>query len=238
MPKPGPLPICFGISILFHVVLLGALEISGFIASRPALQQDNELATLTLVAAPDEPAAPTPVVKVVAPAIIRSLPVENFAPAEPVKQPAPPEPKPIIPVPQTVQAVVVPPALQTKFQGDASSPQPGMDATTPIHVYAAELMYQSPGGFYAGPDVQCNLTRYPVDQANTLYAGAYALLGFKIGYATDWGKSRFSVFVEAKNLTDENYAASVDPTGDADASSQLFHPGDGRSFYGGVTWTW
>jgi len=111
-------------------------------------------------------------------------------------------------------------------------------AAIPVHVYEADLMYESPCGFYAGPNVQCNLTSYPVDQANTLYAGAYALLGFKIGYATDWGKSKVSIFVEAKNLTDENYAASVDPIGDADASSQLFHPGDGRSFYGGVTWSW
>jgi iron complex outermembrane receptor protein len=111
-------------------------------------------------------------------------------------------------------------------------------AAIPIHLYEAELMYESPCGFYTGPNVQCNLTRYPVDQANTLYAGSYALLGFKTGYAFNWGKSKVSIFLEAKNLTDENYAAAVDPIGDADASSQLFHPGDGRSFYGGMTWSW
>jgi iron complex outermembrane recepter protein len=111
-------------------------------------------------------------------------------------------------------------------------------AAIPIHVYEADLMYEAPCGFYAGPNVQCNLTRYPVDQANTLYVGAYALLGFKTGYAFNWGKSKISIFVEAKNLTDENYAASVDPIGDADASSQVFHPGDGRSYYGGVSCSW
>jgi iron complex outermembrane receptor protein len=116
-------------------------------------------------------------------------------------------------------------------------------AAIPIHVYEADLMYESPCGFYAGPNVQCNFSSYPVDQQNTLYAGAYTLLGFKIGYATDWGKSKLSVFVEAKNLTDKNYAASVDPIGDANpqgifADPQVFHPGDGRSFYGGVTWSW
>ena len=113
----------------------------------------------------------------------------------------------------------------------------------PIHIYEAELMYQAPCGFYAGPNVQCNFSSYPVDQQNTLYAGAYALLGFKIGYEGTWGKSKYSVFVEAKNVTDENYAASVDPIGDANPSGvfsdpQVFHPGDGRSFYGGVTWSW
>jgi hypothetical protein len=28
----------------------------------------------------------------------------------------------------------------------------------PIHVYEAQLLYQSPFGFYAGPNVQCNLS--------------------------------------------------------------------------------
>jgi iron complex outermembrane recepter protein len=35
-------------------------------------------------------------------------------------------------------------------------------AGIPIHVYEAELLYQSPFGFYAGPNLQCNLSRYPV----------------------------------------------------------------------------
>jgi iron complex outermembrane recepter protein len=113
-------------------------------------------------------------------------------------------------------------------------------AAIPIHVYEADLMYEAPCGFYAGPNLQCNLSRYPVDQANTLYAGAYALLGFKTGFAWNWGKSKFTVFVEAKNLTDKNYAASVDPIPNAQnpGDPQVFHPGDGRSFYGGLTWSW
>jgi iron complex outermembrane receptor protein len=116
-------------------------------------------------------------------------------------------------------------------------------AAIPIHVYQAELMYQAPCGFYAGPNLDCNLSSYPVDQQNTLNAGAYALLGFKIGYATAIGRSQFSVFLEAKNLTDKTYAAAVDPIGDAHpegvyADPQSFHPGDGRSFYGGVSWSW
>jgi iron complex outermembrane receptor protein len=113
-------------------------------------------------------------------------------------------------------------------------------AAIPIHIYEADLMYEAPGGFYAGPNVQCNLSSYPVDQQNTLYAGTYELLGFKIGYAGNWGKSKYSVFVEAKNLTDENYAAAVDPipNGQNPGDPQVFHPGDGRSFYGGITWSW
>lgn len=70
----------------------------------------------------------------------------------------------------------------------------------PIHFYEAELLYLTTSGFYAGPNVQCNITRYPVDQANTLFADSYTLLGFKIG---NWPKKGFSVFLEAKNLTNK-----------------------------------
>jgi len=42
-------------------------------------------------------------------------------------------------------------------------------AGIPIHVYQAQLLYESPLGFYAGPNLQCNLSRYPVDAANTLF---------------------------------------------------------------------
>jgi iron complex outermembrane receptor protein len=110
----------------------------------------------------------------------------------------------------------------------------------PIHVYEAELMYQSPCGFYAGPNVQCNLSSYPVDQQNTLYADAYTLVGFKMGYNGYIRKTKFSVFFDAKNLADENYAASVDPipNGQFPTDPQVFHPGDGRSYYGGITLGW
>ncbi len=110
-------------------------------------------------------------------------------------------------------------------------------AGLPVHVYQAELIYLSATGFYAGPNVQCNLSRYPVDQANRLYADAYALLGFKIGYRKKKGPT---VFLEAKNLTNERYASAVDPIADARTApgAEIFHPGDGRSFYAGISWRW
>ena len=115
-------------------------------------------------------------------------------------------------------------------------------AGVPVHDYEAQLMYEAPCGFYAGPNVQSIITSYPVDNANTLYAPAYTLLGFKIGM--QFGK-HVSVFFEAKNLLDERYASSVDPISDNDAnggvpsqSAQVFHPGDPRSFYFGASWKW
>jgi iron complex outermembrane receptor protein len=110
-------------------------------------------------------------------------------------------------------------------------------AGVPQHFYEAELLYQTASGFYVGPSVQCNITRYPVDQANTLFADSYALLGFKIGYRPKKGPS---IFFEAKNLTDERFASAVDPIADARTAddARIFHPGDGRAFYGGVSWRW
>jgi iron complex outermembrane receptor protein len=107
----------------------------------------------------------------------------------------------------------------------------------PIHVYEAQLLYQMPLGFYAGPNVQCNLSRYPVDHANTLFADPYALLGFRVGYRQSKG---ISVFLDCKNLTNERYASSVDVIADARTQSnpEIFHPGEGRAFYGGMSWSW
>jgi iron complex outermembrane receptor protein len=110
-------------------------------------------------------------------------------------------------------------------------------AGIPIHVYEAQLLYQSPFGFYAGPNLQCNLSRYPVDEANTLFADSYVLLGFRAGFRRNNG---FSVFIDCRNLTNQRYASSIDVIADArtEPNPEIFHPADGRSIYGGVSWTW
>ena len=110
-------------------------------------------------------------------------------------------------------------------------------AGIPIHVYQVQLLYEMPSGFYAGPNLQCNFSRYPVDQANSLFADSYALLGFRVGFRRT---NAFSVFIDCKNLTNERYASSIDVIADArtETNPEIFHPGDGRSFYGGVSWSW
>ena len=105
----------------------------------------------------------------------------------------------------------------------------------PVHIYEAQLLYESPSGFYAGPSLHCNLCRYPVDEANTLFADAYVLVGLRAGFRRTNG---FSVFIDCKNLTNQRYAAAIDVIADAriEPNPEIFHPGDGRSFYGGVSW--
>jgi protein TonB len=133
MHKPSLLQTGFCISILVHALALGAYGILKFSASKPVLQQGDNVATLTLVAAPDEPAAPPAVVKVVSPVqpLPPEKPVEKIIPAEPLLQPTPAESQPAVAIPQPVQVVVVAkPVVQTEFHGDASSPKPGEDAIT------------------------------------------------------------------------------------------------------------
>jgi len=107
-------------------------------------------------------------------------------------------------------------------------------AGIPEHLVQAELLYEHPSGFYAGPNVQWSVQKYPADFANTLFADPYALLGFKAGYRSAGG---FSVFFEGKNLADKEYTAT---TGVIDrartANLAQFNPGEGLGFYGGIEW--
>lgn len=111
-------------------------------------------------------------------------------------------------------------------------------AGLPEHVYRADLQYEHPCGFYIGPNVEWIVTKTPVDEANTLFADPYAVLGFRMGYRT---KKGLAVFFEAKNLTDANYAATTGVIANAATvvgPNAQFNPGDGRGFYGGVEYRW
>ncbi len=107
----------------------------------------------------------------------------------------------------------------------------------PPFYYRAELLYEHPCGFYAGPNVEWSPQAYAVDLSHTTFADPYALLGFKIGYRTPKG---ISFFIEARNLTDENYASTTGVVQNAALPGQAatFFPGDGRAFYAGVEFKW
>jgi iron complex outermembrane receptor protein len=96
-------------------------------------------------------------------------------------------------------------------------------------------MFESRCGFYVGPNFQC-ASRLPADYANSLYADSYAILGVRLGYRSPKG---WTIFAEARNLTDENYASTAEPVPDARTSfgpARVFHPGEPISFYGGFEW--
>lgn len=107
----------------------------------------------------------------------------------------------------------------------------------PMLFYRAELLYEHPSGFYAGPNVEWVPLGYNVDAAATLYTQPYAILGFKIGYRPKHG---FSFYVETMNLCNTTYAATTGVIANAQASRAnlaQFFPGDGASIYGGIEYT-
>ncbi len=103
----------------------------------------------------------------------------------------------------------------------------------------AEWIWENREGYYAGPTLEWSPVKAYVDEANTLSADPYALLGFKVGRRVDDG---LSWFVEVKNLTNADYAATTgviaDAGPDAYNTSRNFLPGDGRGIYAGVEWKW
>lgn len=113
----------------------------------------------------------------------------------------------------------------------SDNPLPGI----PEHFIRFELMYEHPSGIYFGPNMEF-ASEYAVDMNNTLFTYPYALLGLKAGYRVTKG---FSVFIEAKNLTNETYAATTGIINNAGgADSAQFLPGDGRSVFSGVEFRW
>ncbi len=109
-------------------------------------------------------------------------------------------------------------------------------AGIPPHLIRGELVWENAAGYYAGPTFEWAPEKAYVDHRNTLSADPYALLGFKLGRRVAEG---ISWFIEARNLTDETYAATTGVIENANGSdSAQFLPGDGRSVYAGLEWKW
>jgi iron complex outermembrane receptor protein len=103
----------------------------------------------------------------------------------------------------------------------------------PEHFLRGELRYRHAAGFWAAPNVEAVPTGYFVNSDNTERTDSYTLVNVRLGY--DYQPWKLSVFFEARNLTDKVYASSVQVDSD---TGRFFEPGDGRAFYGGVSWQW
>lgn len=103
----------------------------------------------------------------------------------------------------------------------------------PEHQYRAGLRYDGAHGLYLEPFVDWRIRDVWVDYANTLKAPGYALLSVSGGVAL----GPTTLFVDARNLTDERYAAEFGAITDAQApgvNTAVFFPGEGRSVFGGL----
>ncbi|MFM2198816.1 MAG: hypothetical protein RLZZ505_2248 [Verrucomicrobiota bacterium] len=121
-----------------------------------------------------------------------------------------------------------------EFDGDPTYGDNDIAGLAP-HLVRGELLWENAEGYYAGPTFEWVPVKSFIDHRNTFAADPYALLGFKFGRRVSEG---ISWFVEAKNLTDETYAAThgvIDNAGGVD--QRQFLPGDGRSVFAGLEWT-
>jgi iron complex outermembrane receptor protein len=103
----------------------------------------------------------------------------------------------------------------------------------PEHFLRAELRYRHQAGFWVAPNIEAVPTGYFVDSENTERTDPYTLVNVQLGYAYQpW---KLGVFFEGRNLTNKVYASAVQVDSD---NGRFFEPGDGRAFYGRVTWQW
>jgi iron complex outermembrane receptor protein len=101
----------------------------------------------------------------------------------------------------------------------------------PRHFVRGELRYDHSSGVWFAPNVEWVPQGYFVNSENLNRTSPYELVGVRMGY--DYKPWNLSVFFEGRNLANVNYVSSVQAD---NANARFFEPGDGRAFYGGVSW--
>jgi len=105
----------------------------------------------------------------------------------------------------------------------------------PEHAYRAELKYEHPDGWFIAPSVEWTPNDVYVDYANTMKYPGYAALSLNAGVDLPGG---VSLFADLRNLTDEKYVSNANAVTDArTAATNVFTPGEGRSAYLGVRYS-
>ncbi|WP_292998183.1 TonB-dependent receptor [Nevskia sp.] len=107
-------------------------------------------------------------------------------------------------------------------------------AGAPKHYYQAQLRYDHPAGFFIEPGLEA-ANNIVVDYANSQRSPGYTIWNVSSGLTLPRG---FSLFFDARNLLDRRYVGSVSTTTNFQtvANRNLFVPGEGRQFFGGVRW--
>ncbi|HEX7899662.1 MAG TPA: TonB-dependent receptor [Planctomycetota bacterium] len=108
-------------------------------------------------------------------------------------------------------------------------------AGIPVHVYHAELRYETFFGVYVAPNVEILPKDMFIDHANTFEAHGYASYGIQLGYRA----GNLLLFVDGRNLSDRIYAPTTGVIADAGGVDQAqFNAADERSFYAGAEVRW
>lgn len=101
----------------------------------------------------------------------------------------------------------------------------------PEHLYRAELRYQSPRGWFVAPSIETS-SDMTVDYRNTTAAPGYTIANLNAGWTVT---DQVAVFLDVRNLTDEDYVSNVQAAILAAPATAAYWPGDGRSVFAGLT---
>lgn len=115
-----------------------------------------------------------------------------------------------------------------RFDGDPAYGDNRLPAA-PRHAVRGELLFRHAGGFFAGPTFDLVGERF-ADFANTYRLDSYELAGLRAGYAA----GTWELFGELRNLTGEDYVATLSVLNVAAADARVLNPGAPRSFYAGL----
>ena len=113
------------------------------------------------------------------------------------------------------------------FDSDANYGDNDLPAA-PRYALRGEILYRQ-GGLYAGPTLDFVGKRF-ADFANTYQLDSHALVGVRGGYSA----GNWELFAELRNLTDEDYVATVNVLNQAAPDARVLYPGAPRSGYAGV----
>ncbi|HEY8572713.1 TonB-dependent receptor family protein [Phenylobacterium sp.] len=103
----------------------------------------------------------------------------------------------------------------------------------PRSFYRAELRYEHSRGWWIAPAVERASSAW-ADYRNTVKVKSYAIWSLGAGAALG---PRTALFLDVRNITDEAYVSNVQAQILASPGVGAYWPGDGRSIFGGVTWT-
>ena len=118
-----------------------------------------------------------------------------------------------------------------RFDGDGSYGDNRLPIV-PEHFYRAELRYEHAAGWFVAPSVEWSASDIFVDYVNRTRSPSYAVLNLNAGWTIT---PAVSVFLDARNLTDEAYVSNVQAAIAAVPATGAYWPGDGRSLFGGLT---
>lgn len=120
------------------------------------------------------------------------------------------------------------------FDGDATFGDNRLPVI-PEHQYRATLRYTNDAGWFVAPSVEWRPSDTFVDYANTLEAPGFTIWSLNAGVELN---ESVSLFLDARNLTDEAYAPEFGAITNASAPGAnlaVFYPGEGRALYVGLS---